>query len=321
MKKGVVLVMLLLIPFWSEAWGFYAHRLINRLAVMTLPPEMLVFYKRHIAYLTAQAVAPDRRRYAVEDEGPRHYIDLDVYGDSALFKVPHRWDQAVAQYTEDTLMAYGIVPWHLNLMRYQLTEAFKRGDARAILRLSAEMGHYAADANVPLHTTQNYNGQLTGQHGIHGFWESRVPELFATDYDLFTGPPQYLENPQEAIWQAVAQAHQALDSVFALERQLTTEFAEDRKYSYEERGNLTVRVYSRDFSEAFQRGLQGQVERQMLASIQLVSNLWYTCWVDAGQPDLAPLASFKFSDQEELQREQDSSADPQESISVRPHEF
>ena len=40
---------------------------------------MIGFYKKNISYLTEAAVNPDRRRYAVLDEAPRHFIDLDEY--------------------------------------------------------------------------------------------------------------------------------------------------------------------------------------------------------------------------------------------------
>lgn len=267
-------------------WGFYAHQHINRLAVFCLPPEMFPFFKRHIQYITEEAVGPDRRRYAVEGEAERHYIDLDVYGDSAHYTMPRYWQQAVALFSEDTLRAYGIVPWHIFRMKGWLTKAFEEGNVEQILRLSADLGHYIADAHVPLHTTVNYNGQLTGQVGIHGFWESRLPELFVADYDFFVGRAQYLERPQEAVWEAVREAHEALDSVLGFEKQLTKQFEVDKKYSFEERNNLTVKVYSREFSEAYHQMLMGQVERQMRASIKMIGNIWYTSWVDAGQPDL-----------------------------------
>ncbi|WP_310589062.1 hypothetical protein [Dyadobacter chenhuakuii] len=54
------------------------------MAVFRLPPEMQVFYKKNIDFITENAVNPDRRRYAVVGEAERHYIDLDVYGDSAV---------------------------------------------------------------------------------------------------------------------------------------------------------------------------------------------------------------------------------------------
>jgi hypothetical protein len=307
MKKALFFL-LLLIPLQASPdagyhyWGFYAHQLINRLAVFSLPPEMLPFYKRHIQYITENAVNPDRRRYAVAGEAERHYIDIDVYGDSAVYKMPRYWHQALELYPEDTLRAYGTVPWHVHRHAGWLTEAFRQKDAEAILRLSADLGHYVADANVPLHTTVNYNGQLSGQRGIHGFWESRLPELFVGDYELWVGKAQYLENTQLAIWQAVVQAHEALDSVLVFERELTARYPEAKKWVYEERNGLMVRTYSREFSRDYQQLLNGQVERQMVRSIKMVASFWYTCWLNAGQPDLQALLKKQPLTEEQLKQ-------------------
>ncbi len=273
-------------------WGFYAHERINRMAVFTLPPEMIKFYKHNIQYLTEKAVNPDKRRYIMKEEAARHYIDLDVYGDSALYTMPRYWNDAVEKYTEDTLQAYGIVPWHINLVKYQLTQAMLSRDIDRILRYSADIGHYIGDANVPLHTTENYNGQLTGQYGIHGFWESRLPELFFEEYDLFVGKAEYIDNTQLEAWSAVEHAHLALDSVLRFEKELAEKFAEDKKYSFEERGAMTVRVYSYEFSEEYHEMLNGMVERQMRRAIKMVGDFWFTAWVDAGQPDLNELLEF-----------------------------
>ena len=212
--------------------------------------------------------------------------------------MPLYWQDAKNKFPEDSLLRHGIVPWHIQLVKYQLTEAFRQKATDKILRLSADLGHYAADANVPLHTTRNYNGQLTGQHGIHGFWESRLPELFHEGYDFFIGKALYLDNVALASWNSVHQAHAAVDSVLLFEKELNRKFEEDRKYSFEERNGLTVKVYSEEYSNLYHKRLAGQVERRMRASILFVGSLWYTCWVDAGQPDLDKLLPHALSAQE-----------------------
>lgn len=300
-------------------WGFFGHKRINRLAVFILPEEMIPFYKKHIVYLTENAINPDRRRYAVEGEAPKHYIDLDVYGDSALHIIPHKWSDAIDKYTEDTLQAYGIVPWNINFVKYQLTKAFENGDINRILRLSADLGHYIADANVPLHTTENYNGQMTGQYGIHGFWESRLPELFSDDYDYLVGKAEYIEDPQEKAWEAVTAAHMALDSVLSFEKKLTKKYPKSKKYSFEERGAITTKVYSRKFSNLFHNMLNGQVERRMLASIKMVGNFWYTCWVDAGQPDMNKLLLQELTESQKKRLEEDIKKWNQRGVESRNH--
>ena len=287
--RKIILILIFHFPIFLEGWGFFAHQKINRLAVFTLPQEMVGFYKYNIQYLTEKAINPDKRRYAVKDEAPRHYIDIDVYGDSAVYNMPRYWKDAVEKYTEDTLQAYGIVPYHIGRMSYWLIDAFQNRDTERILRLSSDIGHYIADANVPLHTTENYNGQLSGQYGIHGFWESRLPELFFEHYDLLTGQAEYVENLQLYAWEAVTSAHEALDSVLLFEKKLTQKFPDSKKYGYEERGNLTIRTYSYNFSSDYHRQLNGMVEKRMRASIKMVGDYWMSCWVKAGQPDLSEL--------------------------------
>ncbi|MDX5340730.1 MAG: zinc dependent phospholipase C family protein, partial [Cyclobacteriaceae bacterium] len=267
-----------------EFWGFFAHELINRQAVFSLPPEMLVLYKAEITFIETNAVNPDRRRYAVEGEAEKHYIDLDHYGDSALRILPPYWPEAIKKIPEDSLRTHGIGPWSAYQTFLSLTRAFEQKNKAAILRLSADLGHYLGDLNVPLHTTKNYNGQLTGQEGIHGFWESRVPELLAKNYSFWVGKAEFVERPQLAIWEAVAQAHAKVDSVLFVERELTKAFPEDQKFSFEERNRVTVRVYSREFTEAYASALDGMVERQMRKSIKMIADFWFTAWVNAGQP-------------------------------------
>ena len=314
----LAVVYLTLVPAVEEAgaWGFQAHKRINRMACYTLPPEMFPFFKRHIDFISDEAVGPDRRRYAVEGEAQRHYIDIDHFaknGEDPFAVVPRKWADAVARLTEDTLQAYGIVPWHIDVMFGRLVRAFQRGQVDAILRTATDLGHYVGDSHVPLHTTENYNGQLTDQHGIHAFWESRIPELFAEDYDHLVGRAVYLDSPLDVAWQAVYDSHQLLDSVLAIEKRLSHEFPADRKFAFEQRGNQRspVRTYSREFAAAYQDAMMGMVEDRMNASIITLGSMWYTAWVVAGQPDLDRFEQKQVSDslkqvikaEEELRRQ------------------
>ncbi len=295
----VLLACCVVIPVFS--WGFFAHKMINRLAVFTLPESLLLFYKTNIEYITEHAVDADMRRYSDPEEACRHYIDLDYYeANVPIDTVPKYWKDAVAKYSEDTLKAYGIVPWHINLMKYKLTEAFKAKDVDRILKISADIGHYIGDAHVPLHSTENYNGQKTNQHGIHGFWESRLPELFSDKYDFFVGRAKYIDNVQMAAWAASEGSYAAKDSVLDFERKLNTTFGSDRKYSNEQRGQAMIKVYSKEYSEAYHNMLDNQVERRIRASVLTVGSIWYTAWVDGGQPDLINIqqTTKKLTDEE-----------------------
>ncbi|CAN5597002.1 hypothetical protein BH10BAC3_BH10BAC3_32410 [soil metagenome] len=303
-NKFLVTVLLLSITMQSYAWGFYGHRQINYYAVFLLPPEMMVLYKPNIDFLTEHAVDPDKRRYAVKGEAPKHYIDIDQYGVYPWDSLPRGWNDAVKKYSEDSLNAYGIVPWWVQVMERRLTDAFKAKDQVRILKLSAEIGHYIADAHVPLHASQNHNGQFSNQTGIHGFWESRLPELFAENsYDFLVGRATYIEQPGEFIWARVIESGAAADTVLRTEAALNAVFPTDQKYAYEERMGKVVRQYSALYSKAYQDKLNGMVERRMRQSIFAVASFWFTAWVNAGQPDLKNLTNKTFSaeDQKEFE--------------------
>ncbi len=298
MKKTLLLAIFgLLSVNFRPVWGFFAHQKINRLAVFTLPPEMIGFYKKNIDYLSRTAVNPDKRRYVVEEEAPRHYIDLDHYGDTAMISLPRQWDKAVQKYSRDTLVKYGILPWHIYNMYYRLKEAFLINDPAVILKVSAELGHYISDANVPLHTTENYNGQLTGQEGIHGFWESRMPEVFCDQYDFFVGRAEYVKDIRATTWRAIRTSHDLVARVLTEEKKLGSRYQE-KKYAFETRGKTTLKVYALEYTREYHKLLQGMVEKQMRASVKMTADFWFTAWVDAGQPDLNKLIDYKPTEEE-----------------------
>ena len=158
-------------------------------------------------------------------------------------------------------------------------------DYDRIITKSSDLAHYLADANVPLHTTSNYNGQKTGQNGVHGFWETRLPQLFSDNYDFLVGRATYLQDPQDAIWHSVREANQLVDSLLLVEELVTQSIGESRKFAYEDKGKRTVKVYSVKYAKAYHDAMPA-IELQMQRSIKLIGDFWFTAWVDAGQPEL-----------------------------------
>ncbi|MCF6352948.1 MAG: zinc dependent phospholipase C family protein [Cyclobacteriaceae bacterium] len=272
-------------------WGFFGHKKINELAIYALPPELQSFYHSHANEIIAWSVAPDQRRYVIEEEGAKHYIDLDLY-DS--FPLPKYWNGAVEKYGEEYLRERGIVPWNTFFVYHRLVKAMAAKDYKRIIKISADLGHYVADAHVPLHTTSNYNGQQTDQLGIHAFWESRLPELYFESYDLFSQRAGYIQDVQEELWLTISESNALLKEVLELEAKLTLEIGEDKKYAYMQRGKRIIRMPSAYFSERYNKQAGGQVEQQMRKAIYRVSSLWFSAWVDAGQPELDEFSSPNF---------------------------
>jgi hypothetical protein len=363
----------------TNNWGFFGHKLINRLAVFTLPNVMFPLFKPNIEYITEQAVAPDKRRYSVPNEGFRHYINLDRWAflpqdkleaqilHTDIFLIGERKDTILlfdyqsirkskhdyylkaktikklfgrdsivvsdstlrrffiyntskiqpdenlpisidslnkffkkeqlilkggfkSAFAKDRLTGSGILPFHLIAMQRQLTDAFIARDKNRILKLAAEMGHYIADAHVPLHTISNYDGQQTNQNGVHAFWESRLPELFAKDrYDFFVGRAEYFDNPKKHYWNIISESNKLVAKTLRAEKEVAAKIEVDKKYCPETVNRTVLKKPCFDFAEAYHDKLGGMVEGQMRAAILAVSSAWYTAWVDAGQPDLANL--------------------------------
>lgn len=227
------------------------------------------------------------RDFFLEKILPQYYSDNWVVKCEDLSRLFGKQIDCQSAFAAEHFSEYGILPYHLERMQYNLTMAFRDRDVRRILRLSAEMGHYIGDAHVPLHTTENYNGQLTDQVGIHAFWESRLPELFADkDYDFFVGPAEYWEQPKEIFWETVLTSHLLVDSVLQIERRLSEQFPRDQQYCYEDRLDATIRTQCEAYSRAYHEAMGGMVEDRMRASIRAIGSSWFTAWVNAGQPDL-----------------------------------
>ncbi len=181
---------------------------------------------------------------------------------------------------------HGIVPWHVQRIYSSLVRSFERHEWAKVIRLSSDLGHYVADAHVPLHTTSNYNGQQTDQIGIHAFWETRIPEVLGASFNLYAGKADYVEDVASWIWKVVHTSYEMVDTVLTKEREVAGDLPSALQYSYVERNGRWERKESTKFSIQYEMAIHKMVERRMRQTIKDVGSIWMTAWVDAGQPDL-----------------------------------
>ncbi len=205
---------------------------------------------------------------------------------------------------QNDFVSYGVLPYFLEDYYRILVKVITKGELESILKVSADIGHYIGDAHVPLHTTENYNGQLTNQLGIHAFWESRLPELFAHDeYDMLVGKAEYITDKKAYFWKIVMDSHFLLEEVLKDELEIKSTFPEDKQFCFDNRNESTVRTQCPEYSAAYHKALDGMVERRMQDAILSIGSIWFSAWVDAGQPDLSSLVDNL--DQEALRKEQE----------------
>jgi hypothetical protein len=281
---------LLIVMLACSSWGFLVHRTVNQLAIYELPKPMRSFFHTNMQYLVENAPRPDTRRNQDSAEASRHFIDLEIFGDSAAWKMPVDWDPAVRVYTKDSLLKYGYVPYHIVTMKNKLTGAFRSGNKDSILFYAADLGHYIGDANVPLHTSLNYDGQLTNQKGLHSLWESMIPEIELNQYDLYSKHrAEYLPHPEITAWECIRRSHLLLKDVFEKETAASRQFTDSTKFRVQVRRGREVKSYTSEFAKAYSKLLGKTINDQLLNSADMIADFWYTAWVDAGKPNLSGL--------------------------------
>jgi len=300
MKKAFAVFAILAMVTGSSTvgycWGVWGHNHINKAAVLALPADMGMFFYNHADFMVQESIVPDLRKYTLYDkaEGCRHYIDLEWFHYDSPAGMPVTMGDAIARYGADSLSKYGMLPWYIEDMMEKLTNAFRKKNTTEILFLAADLGHYIGDANMPLHTSLNHNGQLTGQVGIHAFWESQLPELFGKDYRLYTGTAHYISDVKKATWSLIDSSHRLATLLLQQDKMASNALPADQQYATNADGQPRKNkfgqpVQSDAYAAGYHKLLAGMVERQLNNAIRQTADMWYTAWVNAGKPDLGSL--------------------------------
>jgi hypothetical protein len=296
MKNFIIFISFIGLSVFLISWGIYGHERINKSAVLALPQPLLSFFYNHIDYVTQESTVPDLRKYTMNDktENPRHYIDLENYGGKD--SMPETMADAKAKYDEKFLQINGILPWYMEDMMDKLTKSFKEKRKTEILFLASDLGHYMGDAHMPLHTSANHDGQMTGQKGIHALWESQLPEINGKDYNYYSGEPKHIEDVHKEIRRIIFASFKLKDTLLSIDAEIRKRFTEEKMYKHDVEGKVLKNkfgswIYSDDYTSQLHTALHGMVERQLRTSIADLSNFLYTAWVNAGKPDLSALDS------------------------------
>ncbi len=174
-KRGIVLGALLLGAAGpAYGWGTAGHEAIVRLAVERTSDRCLKgFFYSYLSTIVTEAMAPDRWKGFDSDEPPRHYLNLDVESDFSQY--PRRFDDVVMKYGAARAIQQGLVPWRTAEFVEKLKMRFAARDVAGATAVAGQLGHYVGDAHSPLHATLNFDGQRTGDTGLHERWEVAMP--------------------------------------------------------------------------------------------------------------------------------------------------
>lgn len=189
------LALLLLTPADAHAWGFEAHKFIAGQVIALLPPGLRELFERQRVAFVEHSIDPDLwRNVGFEEEPPRHFLDLDAYGAAPFTALPRAYDEAIAKFGPEKVNREGTLPWRVAELHGRLRRTFEDlarldGPGYAVdnaVFFASVLSHYVGDAHVPFHAIVNYDGQVTGQQGIHSRFET---ELFARRRAALTVAP------------------------------------------------------------------------------------------------------------------------------------
>jgi hypothetical protein len=298
-------VALLANSFHASAWGVWGHYKINRGAIYALPKELGMFFYNHADYIMEEAIAPDIRKYTMGDkqEFPRHYIDLEKYNYTDAQSMPATREDAYAKWSKDTVERYGSLPWTIQEVTEKLTKAMREKNRPEILFLAANLGHYIGDAHMPLHTTLNHDGQLTGQVGIHSLWESQLPEQFGKNYSLYA-ECHYIKDVRAETWEIIDSSFSLRLPLLKKDKRLRTDRPTELLYKIgtngqPEKNKYGQKTHAYEYAHIYHELLGGMVELQMRAAIEELASYWYTAWINAGKPNLVDLDPKYITDRNE----------------------
>ena len=271
----IIAVLAVLIPRPAAAWGFEVHRYITNRAIALLPLEIRPFFEKFRTAIVEHSIDPDLWRTAGwEEEPPRHFVDMDAYGPHPFPEMPRDFDEAVRRYGREFVLKNGTLPWRTQEMHDKLVEAFtqKAPYARENIKFFASViSHYVADGHVPFHSALNYDGQLTGQHGIHSRFETELFERYQALLRV---------NPRTTI----PITKSARDAMFDA---LITSFPMVQPILDADKAAIKGReVYDDEYFKLFLQQTQPVLERRLADSIVMAASMITDAWEKAGRPAL-----------------------------------
>ncbi len=265
-------------------WGGDAHKLVNGHAVDITPGPWGDYLRAHRREIVAGAVAADERKSKDRTERYKHYTDFELFEDPPTSAIPLDRSMAEARYTAAGMAKGGTLLWVLPEVVLSLRDALAAGDWDRSLAQAADLGHYLADGHQPLHTTVNYDGQETGNRGVHYMFESVMTQHHLDEYlRPRDSLPAIGDVPADILaWlmESFAQVETIIAGDLAARAELSSEHQELVVQGYDADVEAIPAVYfERLYKET---GALAKV-RLKQASIRLAA-LWLWAWSEAGSP-------------------------------------
>ncbi len=270
--KKILLILIYIIPIYNYGWGDKGHKLITKQALINLQNE-IKFSEDFKSSIIEHSIDPDYRKKHDSSEPPKHFIDIDYYKEFLNGQMIFSIDSLKKIYGDSVVTVQGILPWATISTYFNLIDAFKKNDKEKILLYTSDLAHYIGDGHQPLHTTLNYNGQLTSQKGIHFRYEIEMIDNHLEDIEknMTVTPPIFIQNISEFIFDYITESNFEVDILLSADK-FATQYGN---------GKFETEYYR----ILWFRTKHLTIEKFEQASFALAS-LIYTAWVNANKPEI-----------------------------------
>jgi hypothetical protein len=270
-KPVIFSFFIFLFSFFISSWGYNGHYKISLESSKSFNQEMSQFMDWS-STLAAHASDADDRKDTDPYEAPRHYIDIDNYpGFLENGRIPQTYDSVVALYGIDFVQDQGILPWATVTAYDSLVECFLRRDWYKAVLFASDLGHYVADGYMPLHITVNYNGQYSGNNGIHSRYESSMINTFLGQMSYSGDSISFVEDVNSYVFHYLYSNYFYVDSVL---------MADD--YAQQVAGNTSSYLYK----ETLWNRTKGFTTMLYANASNTLAEMIYSAWVEAGKPSI-----------------------------------
>ena len=279
MRVLLLVGLCLSVPTSSFAWGFAAHQAIADRAIALLPEALRPLFEKRRAYIVEHAIDPDLWRTAgFDSEPPNHFVDLDhqAFGPFPFEGLPRDYDAAVQKFGREFIHEQGLLPWRVQEFYGQLQRGFeslKRQEPPGyvldnIVYFTAILAHYVADGHVPLHAVVNYDGQLTGQNGLHSRWEAELFERNQAQIAFGPAAVTPVSRPRDFMFDTLLASNRLAAGVLEADRNA----AAGREF------------YDDGYFAAFGTAQLPVMQKRLNESISAVASVIAGAWEQAGRP-------------------------------------
>ncbi len=271
--------------------GLFSGEALQRLQVASIDPDVRV----------AKLRAEKSPQY--QTERAKHFLDIDAITSEPppFASFPHDRKTAEEKFGAKAFEEHGTVPWAAADALAAFTAALKSGDTDGIFRAGGDLAHYEADLHMPLHVSKNFNGQLTGQTGVHKMLEvglvKRYGDFYVAEIAKGRVEPVYQAAPLDRLFDWIVVSNGRVPPILAADlaaRKATGYAPPESKEAYDKELDDIASQRARPYYAAFKKELEARSSPEAAAmrdAAAHLADLYYTAWTNAGKPlSLSPVA-------------------------------